>query len=61
MIDLVPPEPVDVASPCVGICVIGDDDLCDGCARTLDEIAGWSSASFAQRRAVLADLSRRRA
>ena len=54
------PEPADVASPCVGICVIGEDDLCEGCARTLAEIAGWSAASFAQRRAILADLPARR-
>ena len=60
MIELVPPEPADVASPCTGVCVIGDDDLCEGCARTLDEIAGWSSASFAARRAVLAMLPKRR-
>ena len=60
MIELVPPEPSDVASPCVGICVIADDDLCEGCARTIDEIAAWGSASFAQRRAVLAALPGRR-
>ena len=59
MIELVPPEPADVASPCIGVCVIGDDDLCEGCARTLDEIAGWSSASFAARRAVLAAIRER--
>lgn len=55
-----PPESADVASPCVGVCVIGDDDLCVGCARTLDEIAGWGTASFAARRAVLAALPGRR-
>ena len=60
MIELVPPEPADVASPCVGICVMGDDDLCEGCARTLAEIAGWSSAGFAERRAMLAALPARR-
>lgn len=60
MIELVPPEPADVASPCTGVCVIGDDDLCEGCARTIEEIAGWSSTSFAERRAVLAALAERR-
>ena len=29
-----------VASPCIGICRIGDDDVCEGCHRSLDEI-GW--------------------
>lgn len=56
-----PPEPADVASPCTGVCVIGDDDLCEGCARTLGEIAGWGTASFAHRRAILASLPGRRA
>lgn len=60
MIELVPREPADVASPCVGVCVIGEDDLCEGCARTLDEIARWSDASWAERRAILATLAKRR-
>ncbi len=59
-LSLTTPEPADVASPCVGVCVIGDDDLCEGCARTLAEIAGWSAASFADRRAILAALAGRR-
>lgn len=59
-LELVPPEPADVASPCTGVCVIDDDGLCEGCARTLDEIAGWSAGSFAQRRAILAALPGRR-
>ena len=59
-IQLLAPEPADVASPCAGVCVIGDDDLCEGCARTLDEIARWSAASFAERRAILATLPGRR-
>jgi uncharacterized protein len=54
VIAIVPPEPADVASPCTGVCVIGADDLCDGCFRTLAEIAGWSTATHAERRAILA-------
>jgi len=60
MIELVTPEPADAqeswASPCVGICVIRTDGLCDGCLRTLDEIARWSTASPAERRAINAAL-----
>ena len=59
-VTVVAPEPADVASPCVGVCVIGDDDRCEGCARTLAEIAGWSAASRAERRAILAALPGRR-
>ncbi len=56
----VAPEPADVASPCIGLCVIGEDDLCEGCARTIDEIADWSMASSAERRAVIEELPGRR-
>jgi predicted Fe-S protein YdhL (DUF1289 family) len=34
--------------------------LCEGCLRTLDEIAAWASLSPAQKRAVLAQLASRR-
>jgi uncharacterized protein len=33
---------------------------CLGCARTIEEIAGWSQATSAQRLAVLAQLAQRR-
>ncbi len=48
--------PVDVVSPCVGICVIDENDRCEGCARTLDEIAAWVSMGPAQRDAVMREL-----
>ena len=28
-------------SPCIGVCRIGADGLCEGCLRTADEIAAW--------------------
>lgn len=49
-----------VDSPCVKICVIDDGGLCVGCARTLDEIAGWGTYSQAQRRAIMGALAHRR-
>ena len=46
-----------VSSPCIGLCVIDPEtSLCRGCARRLDEIAGWASLSEAQRRAIMARL-----
>lgn len=49
-------------SPCNKVCRIAPDtELCLGCARTIDEIAGWGGMDEAARRAVLADLPRRRA
>lgn len=50
------------ASPCVGVCIIDDErELCTGCARTVDEIAVWVSASDDFREAVWADLPARAA
>jgi uncharacterized protein len=50
-----------VESPCVGVCVIDEaSGLCEGCLRTLDEIALWGSSSAAQRREVLARIDARR-
>ena len=46
-----------VASPCINICHIGADDVCEGCRRTLDEIAEWSTASDDRRRAILARIA----
>lgn len=31
-----------VLSPCIGVCTLGDDGLCEGCLRTTAEIARWS-------------------
>ena len=50
-----------VASPCVSICVIDPQSgWCIGCYRTLEEIAGWIDLSTAARRAIVAELARRR-
>lgn len=51
-----------VPSPCVQVCEIDTGSgWCRGCARRLDEIAGWGSAPAAQQREVLACLPARRA
>jgi predicted Fe-S protein YdhL (DUF1289 family) len=51
----------DVASPCNNVCKMNPEtELCEGCFRTLDEIAAWSAMSDAEKRAVLAQLSARR-
>ena len=47
-------------SPCTGVCQIdADADWCSGCHRTLDEIAAWSNAPTAFKRAVLEQLDKR--
>lgn len=50
----------DVASPCINVCRMNPDTgLCDGCLRTLAEIAAWSGMSADEKREVLASLAAR--
>ena len=50
----------EVASPCINVCRMNPDTgLCEGCLRTLAEIAAWSAMSSEEKRAVLAQLATR--
>ena len=56
------PGPGPVPSPCVSLCKMNrDSGLCEGCLRTLDEIAVWSVLDDDERRAVWARIGVRRA
>jgi uncharacterized protein len=54
----------DVPSPCVSVCRMDPHTgLCEGCCRTIDEIAAWSALGVEGRRAVwqrIAERSRTR-
>jgi predicted Fe-S protein YdhL (DUF1289 family) len=51
----------DVGSPCINVCRMNPyTAVCEGCLRTLDEIAAWAAMSDAGKRAVLAQLPARR-
>jgi predicted Fe-S protein YdhL (DUF1289 family) len=51
-----------VLSPCVGVCALDADGLCQGCLRTADEIAAWPLLDDAQRlRFIEIELPRREA
>jgi predicted Fe-S protein YdhL (DUF1289 family) len=53
--------PIDpLASPCVRNCCLDEDNVCMGCGRSLDEIVAWSTASPADKAAIL-ERSRERA
>ncbi len=55
-----PAPPVE--SPCINICRMDPvSGLCEGCARTLDEIAAWSRLDDGAKRMVLDQLPARRA
>ena len=50
-----------VLSPCISICKMDSNTgLCEGCLRTIDEIARWAQMNDNQKRAVWQDLSLRR-
>ena len=51
-----------VASPCISVCRMDPHTaLCEGCARTIEEIAGWSRYTPAQKQAVWRLIAERRA
>ena len=51
-----------VASPCTSVCRMdARTGWCEGCLRTLDEIATWSALADADKCAVWALLDQRRA
>jgi predicted Fe-S protein YdhL (DUF1289 family) len=49
-----------VPSPCINVCRMNaQTGLCEGCFRTLDEIARWGTASNAYKRSVWGEIKRR--
>lgn len=50
----------EIESPCTKVCQIHPETrLCLGCARSIEEIGGWSSMSKDERQAVMAALPHR--
>jgi predicted Fe-S protein YdhL (DUF1289 family) len=53
---------MSIASPCINVCRMNAvTGLCEGCLRSLDEIARWSACDDEAKRRVLAAVERRRA
>lgn len=40
-------------SPCIGVCTLGDDGLCEGCLRTGAEIGAWGAMADGERRRIM--------
>jgi predicted Fe-S protein YdhL (DUF1289 family) len=56
------PPATGVPSPCISVCRIDPaTGWCEGCLRTIDEIAHWGLFDDGEKLAVWADLRRRRA
>jgi len=54
-------QELEVASPCIDVCRIdAKSGYCEGCQRSLEEIASWSACGPAEKRAVLALLPARK-
>jgi predicted Fe-S protein YdhL (DUF1289 family) len=44
-----------IETPCLKVCVLDPaSQICRGCGRTIDEIAGWGAMSESERRNVMA-------
>lgn len=53
-------EPIE--TPCISVCVIDEaTGLCQGCLRTIAEIASWSRLTNPERRRIMAELPSRKA
>ena len=54
-------QDTEVASPCIDVCRMdAASGYCEGCRRTLEEIACWSAYGPTEKRAVLARLRARK-
>lgn len=49
-----------VLSPCIGVCSLDAAGLCEGCLRSVDEIARWSTMGDAERLRVMDEVIPRR-
>lgn len=47
-------------SPCVSICALDQNDVCEGCYRTGDEIVDWFTADDTRKQEILEAIAQRR-
>ena len=43
----------DIESPCVSVCFLDDNDICQGCYRSAQEITDWFNLDADARKTVL--------
>jgi predicted Fe-S protein YdhL (DUF1289 family) len=48
-----------IASPCISICALDENDICVGCYRSAEEITRWSQADNAERHSIIASAATR--
>lgn len=49
-----------VKSPCVAVCVLDHNDICQGCYRSAEEITDWFMADDDRKREILRACAQRR-
>lgn len=48
-------------TPCINVCTMNPGTgMCEGCARTIQEIASWARLTPADRRRIMAELPSRK-
>jgi predicted Fe-S protein YdhL (DUF1289 family) len=47
-------------SPCISVCVLDEQDICQGCFRSAIEITDWLMASAGQKREIVQRAAQRR-
>jgi len=52
-------EEKEIKSPCISICVLDENDICEGCYRSAQEITDWSTLSHPQKQAVMVQVRKR--
>ena len=48
-----------IASPCISICALDENDVCVGCYRSAQEITRWSNADNPERQQILTSAAER--
>lgn len=45
----------NIDSPCIGICAVDENKICQGCFRSMDEILEWSAVDDEQKMQIIRD------
>lgn len=53
------PKKSSVFDPCIGVCSMDKNGVCEGCCRTRPEIDGWEKMDDAEKRKVLEQCRKR--
>lgn len=53
-------NPDSIPSPCIGVCHLDEEDVCQGCFRTAHEITEWTVFTEEEKLKVIKQSSKRR-